>query len=388
MRDGFVMDRGIKYAFLGGIFPKELINEIKKKSVGSIQYASDALQWNLVNGIDKNIGSPIKILNRMFIGSFPNKYKDFYIKPIFFNHTEGAQDINMGFLNILFFRQLLIPKVPNKYLSQWIKSNQEFKKVIFVYSTNFIQNISFIKNIDSSVHVCLILPDLPLFMNMDKSNSIIFKYLNAFNQEALIKNINNIDSFVLLTDQMADAIGIRDIKPYVVVEGMVSDSYIESNIIQKETKTICYTGTLTKKYGVMDLVKAFQMIDDNEYKLIICGSGEAELDIRKIALENSRIEYKGIVTREEAMRIQMSSTILVNPRKNDEAYTKYSFPSKTVEYMLSGRPIVCYKLDGIPNEYDDYLNYVTDNSIESLKNKLIEVLSIEPKQLTKQGVKK
>ena len=34
---------------------------------------------------------------------------------------------------------------------------------------------------------------------------------------------------------------------------------------------------------------------------------------------------------------------------------------------------MAYKIDGILDEYDDYINYVEDNSIVSLRNKLIEV---------------
>lgn len=67
------------------------------------------------------------------------------------------------------------------------------------------------------------------------------------------------------------------------------------------------------------------------------------------------------------------ATVLVNPRQNNEEFTKYSFPSKTMEYLSSGIPVVAYKLDGIPDEYDQYIQYVADDSIESLKMKLVEV---------------
>lgn len=63
----------------------------------------------------------------------------------------------------------------------------------------------------------------------------------------------------------------------------------------------------------------------------------------------------------------------MNPRQNNEEFTKYSFPSKTMEYLSSGIPVVAYKLDGIPDEYDQYIQYVADDSIESLKKKLVEV---------------
>ena len=48
--------------------------------------------------------------------------------------------------------------------------------------------------------------------------------------------------------------------------------------------------------------------------------------------------------------------------------------------MSSGTPIVLYKLDGIPKEYDDYLTYVSGDSVEDLAKTIIESLG-EPLQV-------
>ena len=50
-----------------------------------------------------------------------------------------------------------------------------------------------------------------------------------------------------------------------------------------------------------------------------------------------------------------------------------------MEYLASGRPVIGYQLDGIPAEYDEYIQYVEDNSVEALKKKLFEVCSL-PKE--------
>ena len=63
----------------------------------------------------------------------------------------------------------------------------------------------------------------------------------------------------------------------------------------------------------------------------------------------------GQVSLNEARALQKTADVLVNPRLNEGEYTKYSFPSKTMEYLSTGRPVVCYKLDGIPDEYDKHL---------------------------------
>ena len=64
--------------------------------------------------------------------------------------------------------------------------------------------------------------------------------------------------------------------------------------------------------------------------------------------------------------MQQQATLLVNPRKGHEEYTKYSFPSKTMEYMASGTPTIMYKLPGLPIEYEEYLVLLPDNSQETL----------------------
>ena len=45
-----------------------------------------------------------------------------------------------------------------------------------------------------------------------------------------------------------------------------------------------------------------------------------------------------------------------------------------MEYLAAGVPVVAYKLDGIPDEYDEYLHYVPDNSPEGLAAVMSELL--------------
>ena len=178
------------------------------------------------------------------------------------------------------------------------------------------------------------------------------------------------DCFVLLTKQMADYLHIK--KPYCVVEGIASKTQqIERR--ENSEKTILYTGTLHQKFGVMNLVNAFSQIEDPDYRLVICGIGDSEQAIKDAVKDDSRISFLGQLPRNEVIEWQKKATVLVNPRQNNEEFTKYSFPSKTMEYLSSGIPVVAYKLDGIPDEYDQYIQYVADDSIESLKKKLVEV---------------
>jgi len=178
-------------------------------------------------------------------------------------------------------------------------------------------------------------------------------------------------------------------KPYCVMEGIaptngMSEDYIHHDRVDS-LKKILYTGTLHKRFGVLHMLNAFRMTDNPDYRLIICGVGDSKNDIEEAAKEDPRIVFKGKCSHKEVLELQKSATVLVNPRMNIEEFTKYSFPSKNLEYLASGVPLVAYKLDGIPDEYDEYIHYPRDNSVEALKERITEILELPEDQRQQMG---
>ena len=108
-------------------------------------------------------------------------------------------------------------------------------------------------------------------------------------------------------------------------------------------------------------------------------------EIEKLQKEHPQIKYYGYCNADEIRHYQSQATVLINPRQNAGEYTKYSFPSKTMEYLASGKPMIGYKLDGIPDEYDDYICYVNDNSVDALADKIIELCSMSNQELVEIG---
>lgn len=50
----------------------------------------------------------------------------------------------------------------------------------------------------------------------------------------------------------------------------------------------------------------------------------------------------------------------------------YSFPSKTIEYMASGTPVLMTKLKCLPKEYYQYLYFIDSETPEGIRDKVIE----------------
>lgn len=246
----------------------------------------------------------------------------------------------------------------------------------------FLSAVEKLKDKFPNIIVCDIIADLPGMTNLSSNKSVLLQWYIDYQAKNALNKLKCVDCFVLLTKQMASYLHIN--KPYCVVEGIASETQ-ELRLKEHNEKIILYTGTLHKKFGVMKLVSAFCKINNNEYRLVICGIGDSENEIKKFAESDHRISFLGQLPRDEVLRLQSKATVLINPRQNNEEFTKYSFPSKTMEYLSSGIPVIAYKLDGIPDEYDQYLQYVEDDTIDGLKNKLIELCEMPYEQRQKIG---
>lgn len=369
---------------LSTLIPKELAQEFKENSSHNMQDAANALQWNLYDGFCENLEENIKLFNVLPVDSFPQYYKKAFIKKSFFNNN----CINIGFCNIKFLRNYFKWKKIYKVLKAWCEKTDE-PKTLFVYTLSqpLIKAVNKIKKKYDNTIVCAIVADLPNMSSLSANKSFFQKVFTNFISSSSYSMLHSVDKFVLLTKQMADYMKIS--QPYIVVEGMVnSKSNNEENIgLSDKEKVIMYSGTLHKKFGVLHLLDSFSNIKGEEYRLLICGVGDSEQEIKKAQQKDSRIDFRGQLSRDEVLILQKQASVLVNPRLDNEEFTKYSFPSKTMEYLASGVPVVAYKLAGIPDEYDEYLNYPKDNSLNGLKDVLLKICEMPIEKRQKLGKK-
>lgn len=226
-----------------------------------------------------------------------------------------------------------------------------------------------------SVGIVTDLPDLLLGKKDRIKNRIICMY----------------DQYVLLTEQMNDYIVSKIThkdKPYIVVEGMV-DIHMNKEVISekdKYSKKVCmYSGILDRKYGIEMLVKGFDEAHISDSELHIYGDGDFREELLDICAKNSDIKYFGLKPNSYVVKEQQKVTLLVNPRPSNEEFTKYSFPSKNMEYMASGTPALLTRLPGIPEEYWSYAFFVENETEYGMLLRLREILNMSHRELTEKG---
>ena len=364
------MGEFMKYAMLSTLIPIEAESDFKNNSKANMQDAANALQWNLYEGFSKNLGHELPLFNVLPAGSFPQYYKKMLVKRMPFN----KHSINLGFCNIKLIRNYFIKRSVYKELKKWCESTSE-DKILFIYTLAQAQvsAVAKLKRKFENLSVCSIIADLPDMCNLSSKRSIFEKLFIKFSSARSYEQLSSIDSFVLLTDQMAEYMNIS--QPYIVVEGVVpyNCSVKKPEMNDCDIKTILYTGTLHRKFGILHLLKAFENIKGEDYRLVICGIGDSENEIKAAAKVDKRIIYKGQLDRSEILQLQKNATVLVNPRLNNDEFTKYSFPSKTMEYLMSGVPTVAYRLDGMSKEYAEFLNSPVDDTETALTQALVNI---------------
>lgn len=345
----------INVLFLGGVFAQENEAEVIAHSKKGVEFSANQMQTKLINAFRRS--TETEVISAPFIGSYPNQ------SDVLWFHSFIAPQSSyqyVPFCNLWGFRNISRSHSLKKALCSFIDCSNP-TKLIVVYSVHdpFLAAAAYAKKKDPSIKICLVAPDLPQYMNLEAKQSIFYKLFKRIDICSIQHHLKSIDSAVVLTKAMAPVLKVENI-PYIVQEGIISDiSLTLSNIRTEYSKNdlinIVYTGKLYEKFGVKNLIDAFLTMKESNYRLILCGDGDSASYVREKAHSDKRICYMGQVSPSKARELMSEASVLVNPRANNEVYTRYSFPSKTIEYLSTGKSVVAYMLDGMPADYSEFI---------------------------------
>lgn len=352
------------------------VEENIKNSKAPNAVSGHLFQMNMLRGLAEN-GCDISVVNIPRIRRYPD-YKQVLFHKTRFKTEFTDEAVSIGFINLQGFNYLT--QIYNTYLElkKIVQMNLDKKIVLLVFNTYPAPIIAIrkIKKQFPEVIVCDVVGDISGQYGLKKEKSLHGKLLD-YVLNKLDKMASECDAFALATDNIAKALKIEH-KPYVVIEGMyeilnTSDNATQTFQTSDEEKIIFYAGAVLKEYGIEHLLKAFSLIKQDKYKLLIAGNGDAVDLVKDYAKDDNRIKYLGMIPPSEVSKYQKMATVLVNPRTGEHEYVKYSFASKNLECLASGVPYVAHKLECNPKEYDQYIQYPRNETDRALADKLIEV---------------
>lgn len=209
----------------------------------------------------------------------------------------------------------------------------------------------------------------------------------GFSRKMANHTIGKCSGYVLLTQAMNDRLNPEG-KPYVILEGHADIAMGERQpaLEKKRQPRIClYAGGVREQYGLKNLVEGFRQADLENVQLHIYGPGSYVEELKRVAAADPRVVYGGMLLSSQVVEKEMEATLLVNPRPTNEEFVKYSFPSKTMEYMASGTPVLTTVLPGMPREYHPYVYLIEDETPEGIGKALKEVLCRSDEELFRKG---
>ncbi|WP_423800048.1 glycosyltransferase family 4 protein [Neobacillus sp. SAB-20_R2A] len=381
--------------FICGCYPKDNEKDFYINSYVMPQNAANVLSWHIIDGMTVNIGDNLTVVTAPFIGYYPKQYKKLIIenRRWSLNSSTEKRHLQIGFINIKGLETFIKSEKIYREAIKWYKESKKNRTfLIYSHYAGFMRAAGKLKRKFKDIHISVIVTDMN---EKDYRPDLqgIYGKLKSIPRNIMIrttyKNLKYIDSFVLLAENMKDHLEVGD-RPYTVVEGVAKIASELPNNIDLDSNSnsefkVVYTGTLHKRYGLLNLVEAFNYIEDISCKLFICGDGDGRNEIEKISKVNPQINYLGVLEHSEAVKLQQSANLLVNPMPEFGIHTELSFPSKTMEYMAAAKPVACFKVKGIPDEYDSYLSYFKENSPLSIAHKILELKELGDEKLKTMG---
>ena len=346
--------------FVGFLFDEDKEAELLATSIKGVSTAPNQYQKGFLRGLNKQV----QIFSAISTGSFPRLNSRLVFREEKRQSPEGTITY-LPFLNFYLIRDNMFQRGVYRRIKKIVERQDH--TTVYVYSLHmpFLKALKRIKKkFGNKVHYCLIIPDLAGRYGLIRRGIKGIK--DRLDEKAKMTLPNGADSFVFLTDAMKE---LFDPKPYAVVEGFLPDCDFDYTA-PRMPKSVLYTGSLNRAFGFGTLLEAFSSISDPEAQLWICGAGDMEETIREAAKKDPRIQFIGFLPKKEIAALQTRCDVLINPRADEGTYTKYSFPSKTMEYLLSGSKVVMYRLPGIGEEYYRYIRTIDAPGPEAMAKAL------------------
>lgn len=366
--------------YVGSSCPEEIsVNLLQLGSRGN--FAGNTLQSALLEGFYAH-NPDFKIISSWGITPFPKVKKIIFKRQMLSYEGKKGNYVYVGALNLPMLNLLYRFVRTRRELKRNLSKNQENAVIVYEVHTPFLLAVATLrKHIQKT---CLIVPDLPEFMSGKKGG--FHNLLKRVDKWIINKCLTKIDSYALLSEPMQERLPMDD-KQWTLMEGIFQPLEYEEHVEKETLRTIMYTGGVYHRRGVDILLDAFERIDKPNYRLWIRGNGDMVPEIKERAKKDPRIIYFDPMSREELLKMERRATIMINPTPPSLDFTRYFFPSKTMEYLASGTPTVMYRLGCMPKEYDEHVYYVDDERIDTLRDRLIEICEKPQVELDEFGEK-
>lgn len=226
------------------------------------------------------------------------------------------------------------------------------------------------------VRLGVVIPDLPLYMNSGHSGTLR-GWLKSLDNRLLKWLASRADIVFPITARIASEWLDRTSR-FLVVEGvspLAMQPFAASN--EERLPTFLYAGNFSH------VLKCARMFSKSAARadLVLIGDGPEREALKALAAQDARITVREFMKPELLQLEVQKAEFLINLRDTAWPGGRYSFPSKLVEYIRQGKPVVSTRLDGIPPEYFDFFLPLDDADDAGFSRSIGAALATSAEQL-------
>ncbi|WP_327043230.1 glycosyltransferase family 4 protein [Micromonospora ureilytica] len=365
--------RSPRVTLLGFTVPDDLLADIIARDT-IMPTQTHTFAWGLVRSL-RAADCPVHLLSAAPVSTWPSN------RQIRFRPGRFRQDDVDG--HLLAFVNLLGLKHLTRFVAAWRTGSRELRgqrtDVLLVHGVHspFLW-FGVLRARRRGVRVVPVLTDPPgVALPTDGRVVRLLRGLDVALVRAALARCSGV---IALTPALADDFAPG--RPRLVLEGICAAGPATVDDARPGaigvTRDIVYAGGLSRAYGVDRLVEAFGELPGDDLRLCVYGRGELEGWLRERAATDRRIAPPQLLPRAELLPRLSRASVLVNPRPVDQDFVRWSFPSKIIEYLAAGVPVVSTRLPGIPAEYDPWLSFAEPDTAEGLRAAIAGVLRLPP----------
>jgi glycosyltransferase involved in cell wall biosynthesis len=223
----------------------------------------------------------------------------------------------------------------------------------------------------------------------------ILKPAGPFHTKWIEKYIRFADEITTVSTQLQQLFGRGIIVPHGKDTDYFDPSKFSRNELRKELvienfKTIMFLGTVRPYKGLDDIVRALNMLDRNDIRLVVIGAGaDPKYDHMLLELGREKVILKKAIPFNDIPKYLQASDLVVLPqKKTKQCYGQ--IPAKIFDAMAMAKPIISTKVSDLPQILDGCGIVVEPSDIEALAEKISWVFSntLEAEEMGQRARKK
>jgi glycosyltransferase involved in cell wall biosynthesis len=277
-----------------------------------------------------------------------------------------------SFVNVVGLKHLTRFVATFWYVATWTRRHRRAQRVIFMHGGQSCKFWGAL--LGTFMHACVLVPYLTDDLGLSTAwEGRLHKFARRLDERLLRSALRRMAFIIAMTEALATKWGPT--RPHLVIPAILPEGILLGDDSCKPDAlfTIVYSGGLEEHFGVRLLLDAFALSALPHWRLIITGKGSISTEINRRAASDQRITFKGLVSFEELRAIYAGASVFVNPRASSDVRVRYCFPSKLVEQMSTGVPVVSTCMPCLTENFRNHLVLFSSETPEGLHKALARV---------------